>query len=65
MAPERIERVAATITEAATQPAYAKALDRFFVEALAMPREAVIKRLHDEYQAMGRIVQQERITVES
>jgi hypothetical protein len=30
-----------------------------------MPREAVMKRLHDEYQAMGRIVQQERITVES
>lgn len=65
MTPERIERVAAAVTEAATQPAYAKALDRFFVEALAMPREAVMKRLHDEYQAMGRIVQQERITVES
>jgi tripartite-type tricarboxylate transporter receptor subunit TctC len=65
MAPERSDRIAAAIAAAAAQPSYAEALGRFFVEPLSLPREALVKRLKAEHEAMGRVVQQERITVES
>lgn len=65
MADERAERTAAAVAMAASQLGYAEALARFFVEPLSLGREALIKRLKTEHEAMGRIVQQERITVES
>lgn len=65
MAEEKADRIARAIGEAAAQASYAEALARFFVEPLNLGREALLKRLRVEHEAMGRIVQQERITVES
>jgi tripartite-type tricarboxylate transporter receptor subunit TctC len=65
MAPAVVARLSALVQEMAADRQFAADLARFYLTPLKMGHEEMAARLHKEYEAMGRLIKQEGITVES
>jgi len=63
--PEVVERIGQLLLAVTDEAPFATALGRVCIEPLRLPREQIVARLAAEYQAMGKLVRDERITVDS
>lgn len=63
--PAIVERLSRLVMDITADPAYAAAIGKLCLEPLRLNHEQFAARLKAEYEAMGRFVKEERITVDS
>ena len=63
--PQVVERLSRLVMEITADPAFATTIGKFCLEPLRLNHEQFAARLKAEYEAMGRFVKEERITIDS